>query len=469
MEAGQEDENVLGRPLGEVRDLLADASGAEVITISRALARELRWKPLPHQVPPAWDEDWDVWLLLGGRGAGKTDAAAAWVSEHVHGPPCDGRLPGGHRVAVIAPTLGDAVDACVKGPSGLLAHGDGDAVLVGGAGGTEVRWKNGAVCKLFGAYTPRDVDRLRAGGNRCMVWAEEVAAWPELDDAYAHARLGLRIGPRPRMVCSTTPKPRALLRRLIGEAKVRVTRATTDDNPYLDRGVRDELYRMYEGTRLGRQELLAELLDAAEGALWQPEIIGHCTGGDVGRLLKVVVGVDPSAWGPDDGGSDRVSEGRGIETGIVVAGLGEDDRVYVLEDVSGRLAPDVWARRAVSAVEHWEAPRKWVAAETNMGNALVTAMLRGVNDRVRVVAVRASESKRARAEPVALLYEQGRVTHVGSHPVLEDQMCSWDPSQKWSPDRVDALVWAITSLDPWKKGRPGTGLSVATGLPPLRV
>lgn len=230
------------------------------------------WEPLAHQIPP--DGAWDTWLLLGGRGSGKTAAAARYCHEHVTGPACLPGLPGGHRVAIIAPTFGDALEACVNGPSGLRSH-DARIRAVQTAGGTFVRWPSGAEAKLFGAYTPEDVERLRAGGNRCFAYAEELAAWRFLDPCFDHLQFGLRLGDHPRLVAATTPKPRPLLKRLIAHPTTTVTHATTHDNPHLSSSVRGRLEERYGGTRLGRQELQGLLLGDTEGALWQRHMIQY--------------------------------------------------------------------------------------------------------------------------------------------------------------------------------------------------
>jgi len=215
----------------------------------------------PHQRPP--DGLWTLWLLMAGRGAGKTQACSAYMDDHANGPPCDDRLPGGHRMGIIAPTLGDAVDACVEGPSGLKTLNP-DIRVRGGVQGTIVHWPNGAQARLFGVNSPEDVERLRAGGNRCLVWMEELAAWRHLGAGLAHMRFGLRIGARPRAIGSTTPKNRPEIKALVKEAETStttvITTGTTYDNPHLAESFRKELTDRYEGTRLGQQELLGQLL-----------------------------------------------------------------------------------------------------------------------------------------------------------------------------------------------------------------
>jgi phage terminase large subunit-like protein len=393
------------------------------------------WTPRPHQIPPPGD--WDVWLLLGGRGAGKTDAASAATNAHVTGPPCLPGVPGGHRVAIVAPTLGDASESCVNGPSGLRKHNPA-VRLVSRMGGTFVVWPGGAEARLFGAYGPEDVERLRAGGNRCFAWMEELAAWPKLDDCYDHLNFGLRLGPHPRAVASTTPKPRTLIKALVADpAHVAVTRATTADNPYLAERVRARYYERYGGTRLGRQELGGELIDEVEGALWRYAMIVRAPA--PADLVRVVVAVDPS------GGSDPEND----EQGIVACGLGADGRGYVLADRSCRLSPDGWGRRAVQAYLDYAADS--ICAEANFGGDMVQAVIRTAASAMGVTgvtykAVHASRGKAVRAQPVAALYEQGRVSHCDVYPELEDELTQWTPESGRSPNRLDSLVWALSEL-----------------------
>lgn len=374
-------------------------------------------------------------MLLGGRGSGKTDALAHFVDEHVQGPPCAPGYPGGHRPAIIAPTLGDAVESCVNGPSGLRMHNP-EVRLIQTAGGTHARWPNGVEAKLFGAFTPEDVERLRAGGNRCLVWAEELAAWHRLDDAWDHMTLGLRLGVRPRVIASTTPKPRPKLKALMQAPGTELTHARTDDNPYLHPDVRAKLYDLYGGTRLGRQELTAELLEDVPGALWTRERLERNRVLETPQLARVVVAVDPS------GGS---SEGH-AEVGIVACGRGVDGHAYILRDVSERLSPERWARRVVDLYHTLKADR--IVAEKNYGGEMVEHTLRTVDPTVPVRMVNATRGKRIRAEPVAALDEQAKLHLVGTGlALLEDQLTQWVPdSGDPSPDRMDAMVWGITEL-----------------------
>ncbi len=419
----------------------AGAHAADLLAHHARLATAPRWTPLAHQIPP--DGSWYGWLLLAGRGAGKTDACARYVHEHVTGPPC---LPGPvpHWVGIIAPTLGDAATSCFSGPSGLSAHSPG-AKMITSPGGTIVKWPNGSIAKLFGANTEEQTERLRSGGNRCLAWLEEMAAWRYLDDTWAQMRFGLRSGPRPHWVASTTPKPRPLIKKLAtgGVGDVVLTRASMYDNPHLPQHIRDALLEEYEGTDLGRQELLAELLDEDSNALWTRAWLNNARVGlnDLPKLARVTVGVDPS--------------GGAGEQGIVVVGkaMMEMEREsgrkstlahgYVLGDRTVHKKPEGWGRAAVDAAVEFEADD--IAVEINFGGEMAISTIRaaadqmGVNIPIRMV--RATRGKIVRAQPVSALSAQNRWHHVGVFPELEDQLCTWYPELDWSPDRLDAMVW----------------------------
>lgn len=417
----------------------------------RAIDQALGWVPERHQMAPPGD--WTYWLFVAGRGAGKTDAGAHYVTTHVNGPAClDGPVP--HRVAIAAPTLGDARMTCVKGDSGILGHDPAARfVLMDG----EVVWQNGSTGRIFGSYTPEDVERWR-GPQHCLVWADELAAWRYLDECWDMMRLGLRLGPKPRVVVTTTGKPRKMLKALMRRPDAVVTRATTNDNPHLVADVRAALYDLYRGTRLERQELGGEIVENVEGALWQQSMIvrdeppRHVVNGEVvPATRRIVVAVDPAVTNRAD--SD--------ETGIIVAAIGTDGNAYVLADESLRGSPNQWASAVVRAYHRWQADR--VVAEANNGGDMVALTLATVDSSVPVKLVHASQGKRTRAEPVVAKYEQGRVKHPTPLPGLEEQMLSWDPARDTdSPDRVDALVWAITELmlaNPWGGSKSMSGVA----------
>ena len=396
-----------------------------------------RWSPLPHQVSPPGD--WYGWLLLAGRGAGKTDACSYYISEHVKGPPC---LPGNtpHWIGIIAPTLGDAVTACFEGPSGIK-HKDPDARLVQAPGGTVIRWPNGSQAKLYGAHTPEDVERLRAGGNLCTAWLEELAAWRYLDTCWDQLRFGLRSGKRPHWIASTTPKPKPLIKKLYEGKISRVVRteATMYDNPYLEQSVKDALEETYGGTSLGAQELYGRLLEEDENALWKREHIerGRVPLEELPKLIRRTVGVDPS--------------GGAGEQGIVVTAKSEllsgRHHGYVLADYSCHLSPDGWGRRAVQAAIDWETDD--ICVEINYGGDQAVAVLGTAMEKmgvqIPVRKIRATTGKAVRAKPVSMLSEQERWHHVGVFEELETQLTTWTPELGWSPDRLDAMVWG-----PWR-------------------
>lgn len=403
---------------------------------------EPRWTPLPHQVPPPGD--WYGWLLLAGRGAGKTDACARYVHDHVYGPPC---LPGStpHWIGIIAPTLGDAATSCFSGPSGLSAHSP-EAKMVNTTGGTVIRWPNGSVAKLFGANTEPDTERLRSGGNRCLAWLEEMAAWRYLDDAWAQMRFGLRSGPRPHWVASTTPKPRPLIKKLAsgGFRNVELSRASMYDNPHLQPDLRQALEEEYGNTDLGRQELHAEILDEDSNALWTRSSLNgsRVLHDGLPKLARVTIGVDPS--------------GGAGEQGIVAVGKSMLEKVYedtgrkanlahgyVLGDRTCHLKPEGWGRRAVEAAVEFEADD--ICVEVNFGGEMAISTIRSAADamgiNIPIKMVRATRGKVVRAQPVSALTAQGRWHMVGVHAELEDQLCTWYPELDWSPDRLDAMVW----------------------------
>lgn len=403
------------------------------------------WDPLPHQIPP--EGDWSIWLMLAGRGAGKTDGAAKYVTEHVGGDRC---IPGPspHRIAVIAPTIGDAVEAAGTGPSGLLAH-DPSARLKQPAGGVVVEWPNGSRARLFGTHTTEDINRLRAGGNTCLWWGDEFAAWRYLDDAWLVGRPGLRLGSA-RTVLTTTPKRRKLLIQLLEDDTTAVTRATTYDNPHLPEHVTSQFRSMYEGTTIGRQELGGELLADMEGALWTHAAIEADRVREAGPMARVVVAIDPQG---SSSGTTGIAA-AGITKGDCACGSRENlPHAYVVADRSLSASPEGWASRAVHTLDEFSADR--IVGERNFGGDMVEATVRTVRAGVPFKLVQASRGKQQRAEPIAALYEQHRIHHVGTLPELEDEMTTWTPSEPWSPNRLDALVWAITELglSQWRQAR----------------
>jgi predicted phage terminase large subunit-like protein len=427
---------------------LAAMSPAELELLEEELRARLwqkrwnKWTPYPWQVPPDEIPTMGWWLQLGGRGTGKTDGCARYMVEHVNGPACDPRLRGGHRMAIVAPTQGDAVEACVNGPSGLRAH-DPRVVLRTTTGGTFAKWPSGAEAKLFGAHTPDDIERLRAGGNRCLVWMEEAAAQRRLKEAITHSEMGLRIGPNPHYIASTTPKPRTEIIELTKRADVIMTRGRTRDAIHLPQDMRDFLVQKYAGTRLEKQELDGDLLTDIEGALWSRTGLDKTRVGVAPDMGRVVVAMDPAA----------TSGSESDEMGIIVAGLGRQylpdvngtmrRHGYVIDDVSGRMPPLDAARTAIRAYHRHKADA--IVAEVNNGGDWIGTVIRQIDPTVNYRTVRASRGKQTRAEPVAALAEQNAAHIVESLPELEEQLVSWVPGDD-SPDRLDAMVWALTEL-----------------------
>ena len=392
---------------------------------------------LEHQLPP--EGDWRSWAVLGGRGAGKTRAGAEWVRAGVEGarPADPGRT---RRVALVGETYDQAREVMVFGESGILAVSPPDRRPRWEATRRRLVWPNGAVAQIFSASEP---EALR-GPQFDAAWADELAKWKQAEAAWDMLQFALRLGPDPRLVVTTTPRDLALLRRILSNASTVSTHAPTEANrAFLAESFIDEVRARYAGTRLGRQELDGEILEQAEGALWTLAGIEAARVREAPALSRIVVAVDPPVTG--HGGSD--------ECGIVVVGADTDGpvqtwRAVVLEDASVRAAhPQGWAEAAIAAMERHGAER--LIAEVNQGGDLVESVIRQIDPLIPFRAVRASRGKAARAEPVAALYEQGRVRHLPGLDALEDQMARMTLqgySGHGSPDRLDALVWALHEL-----------------------
>jgi phage terminase large subunit-like protein len=410
-------------------DLLTDLTALPTDVVKRVIgsvespaALELlydwRFWARPNQLPPVGD--WRVWLLLAGRGFGKTRTAAEFVRASVE----SGQAA---HVALIGRTAADVRDVMINGESGLLACSHPAHRPRWEASKRRLVWANGAVATAYSAEEP---DLLR-GPQSDLVWGDEFAAW-RYTGAWDNAEMGLRLGTNPRAILTTTPRPIPRIKEMLKDRGVVVTRGSTFDNssnlaPQFLARVRAK----YENTRLGRQELFAELLDSSEDALWTRETLErHRVQTAPHSFRRVVVAIDPAVGGP-------------AETGIVVAALGADNRAYVLEDLSRRYQPVGWARAAIEAYKRNRADK--IVAESNQGGDLVSAMI-NTYERIPVKLVHATRGKYTRAEPVAALYEQGKVSHVGFFAALEDQLCTWTPGDDTSPDRLDALVWALTEL-----------------------
>ena len=389
----------------------------------------MRWEiqlARPEQLPT--DDNWSTWLYLAGRGAGKTRTAAEWLAWQAIRTP-------NVRCAVVAATFADVRDTCVEGESGLLTIlRRYDMLKAYNRSMGELKLNNGSRIKMFSADEP---ERFR-GPQHHYAWCDELAAW-RYADAWDQLQFGLRLGTDPKTIVTTTPKPVTLIKQLLTQAadgSVRVVRGSTFDNQAnLAPGAIAQLRARYEGTRLGRQELYGEVLDETEGALWTWPLIDNTRLKIAPEMQRILVAVDPA------GGSASTND----ETGIVVVGLGVDGRGYVLADRSCRLSPDGWARQVIEAYDEFQANR--VVAEKNFGGEMVEAIIRQQRTTVPFKAITAKRGKLLRAEPISALYEQGRVSHVGTFEKLEEQMTSWVQGESdYSPDRIDALVHGLQEL-----------------------
>ncbi len=389
----------------------------------------LYWARPDQQLPPE-GVDFRNWLILGGRGAGKTRAGAEWVRALAMGyfEPVFRRC---QRIAIVAANFDEARLVMIEGVSGLLAiHPEHERPRFEPSKRT-VTWKNGTVAQVFSAEEP---EGLR-GPQFDAAWCDELAKWKKADAAWMNLQMALRLGDVPQAIITTTPRPTKLIRTLMKDAGTVVTRSRTLDNAgHLAPSFLKDVLVRYGNTNLGRQELDGELISDDPDALWKRETIEALRVKCAPELLRIVVAVDPPASSGE----------KANACGIVCVGLGRDGRCYVLDDASvKRMRPLQWAKRVVELFETREADR--IVAEVNQGGDMVRAVIAQVNPDVPITTVHASRGKRARAEPVAALYEQGRVCHVGVFRDLEDEMCAVI-GEGASPDRLDALVWAVTEL-----------------------
>lgn len=413
--------------------------GTTELLIDRLFPDPTPWEPEgrpplePHQIPP--DGDWDLWILEAGRGAGKTEACARYFAAYMRANP-------GARGRIIAPTYGDAVEACIDGPSGLKSVDPEVVFLPSAPGGSKVIWPNGSEALVLGTHSPNDVERLRAGGNRHLDWWEEMAANRQLEAAWAQAEFGLRLGDRPHSIASTTPRYTRAYRRIRSLEGVVLTHGTIHDNPHLNPAWKAKTIKRYQGTALGAQELEGKLVEEVAGALWTMRQLEACRVDRAPELVRVAVALDPAATSKPDAD----------DTGMIIGGLGIDGRVYVLEDATCHVDPATWGRRAVAKYEEYSADI--IVGEVNNGGEMVAAVIHAENPWVPFHAVHASRGKQVRAQPVAALYgnpdeedyAEPYVHHVGVFPELEDQLVTWVPGEDESPDRLDALVWLVSYL-----------------------
>jgi len=376
----------------------------------------------PEQVAPPGG--WTLWLIKAGRGWGKTRTGAEWIRERVRNR--------NEVIALVGRTAADVRDVMVEGPSGIMRVFPDSERPNYEPSKRRITFASGATATCFSADEP---DLLR-GPQHTACWADELAAWRYDRETWDNLMFGLRLGEHPQACITTTPRPTKLIRELLSRHDCTVTGGSTYDNAgNLAQNFLSEILTRYEGTRLGRQEIEAEVLDDNPGALWNGRVIERNRVRHAPALRRIAIAIDPAVTSNPD--SD--------ETGIVAGGLGEDGHAYILADLSGHMAALEWAKAAVGWYQDNCADR--IIAEVNNGGDLVEATIRTVDPMVSYRAVHATRGKAIRAEPIAALYEQGRVHHVGQHAALEDQMTSFDPAtSKRSPDRMDALVWLVTDL-----------------------
>ena len=391
----------------------------------------------PHQTPPLLapnGQPWLTWLMIGGRGAGKTRAGAEWIRAQALGlPPFATEVAS--RIALVGETEHDVREVMIEGVSGLLAVHAPHERPTWLPSRKRLEWSNGAVAQAFSAEDPQSL----RGPQFCCAWSDEMAKWRYAEAAFDMLQFGLRLGRQPRQLITTTPRPTALLKRLISDPASVVSRAATEANahnlaPTFLQGVMGR----YAGTRLGRQELDGEIIEDRADALWSRALLDDCRVPVAPELRRIVVAVDPP-----------VSSGKRADScGIVAAGITEAGIVYVLaDDTVSAVTPAAWAMKAIALWRRLAADA--LVVEINQGGEMVRAVINEVDAAVPVTPVRALRGKWLRAEPVATLYEQGRVKHAGVFAALEDEMCDFASSglsSGHSPDRVDALVWAVTSL-----------------------
>lgn len=402
--------------MSSIADIVAEMTDEEVLF---HLYDWQRWARPKQRLPAG---DWTTWLILAGRGYGKSKTGSEtiriWKEE----------FPILH---LVGPTAADVRDIMVEGESGILACSPPTDKPTYSPSTRKLTWKNGSKAILFSADEP---DRLR--GPQCYAyWADELAAWRYAQEAFDQLQFGLRLGSHPRGIVTTTPRPISIIKDLAKSPTTFLTRGNTYENrSNLAGSFFTQVIAKYEGTRLGRQELEAEILEDVPGALWKMSLIDKCRVTTQPLLLRIVIAVDPAITAKAD--SD--------ETGIIVAGIDQLGKGYVLDDLSGIYSPQHWALIVIDAYRKWQADR--VIAEVNQGGDMVETILRTIDPAVSYRSVHATKGKYTRAEPVAALYEQNKIRHIGSLAKLETQMTTWDPASEVSPDRVDALVWAFTEL-----------------------
>ena len=398
------------------------------LTKEQAIKKLFDWRSelnaRPNQIAP--DGNWTTWLILAGRGFGKTRTGAEWIRERVESGLSK-------RIALIGKTPADVRDVMIEGESGLLNISPPYNMPTYEPSKRRLTWDNGAIAQTFSSYEP---DQLR-GSQFDTAWADEMASWEYPEETWDNLMFALRLGEKPQVCVTTTPRPLQLLINLRDAKTTVLTKGTSYDNrENLNQQFFDSILSKYKNTRLGMQEIYAEILEESDNAMWKREWL------DEGRLQeapqeleRVVVAIDPAVT------SKKTSD----ETGIIVAGKDSEGKFYVLNDSSARYTPSAWSEKAIMLYNQYECDK--IIAEVNNGGQLVEHTLRTQSENVPYKSVHASRGKRTRAEPIASLYEQNKVHHVGNLERLENQLCNWEAnSGDPSPDRLDALVWALTEL-----------------------
>lgn len=398
------------------------------LTKEQAIKKLFDWRSelnaRPNQVAP--DGNWTTWLILAGRGFGKTRTGAEWVRERVESGLSK-------RIALIGKTPADVRDVMIEGESGLLNISPPYNMPTYEPSKRRLTWDNGAIAQTFSSYEP---DQLR-GSQFDTAWADEMASWEYPEETWDNLMFALRLGEKPQVCVTTTPRPLQLLINLRDAKTTVLTKGTSYDNrENLNQQFFDSILSKYKNTRLGMQEIYAEILEESDNAMWKREWLdeGRLEVGP-GDLERVVVAIDPAVT------SKKTSD----ETGIIVAGKDSEGKFYVLNDSSARYTPSAWSEKAIMLFNQYQCDK--IIAEVNNGGQLVEHTLRTQSENVPYKSVHASRGKRTRAEPIASLYEQGKVHHVGNLERLENQLCNWEAnSGDPSPDRLDALVWALSEL-----------------------
>jgi phage terminase large subunit-like protein len=409
----------------------AFAEGMDEATLE-ALEHDWEFWARPNQLPPeGW---WTTWLIIAGRGFGKTRTGAEWVRGNIE----KGKMG---RVALVARTAADVRDVMIEGESGILATANPNFKPKWISSKRRVEWPNGAIASTYSGDEP---DQLR-GPQHDGAWADELASWKYINDAWANLQFGLRLGLNPQQVVTTTPRPLMKIRELVNKARIPGSSVVmTGGSSYENRAnlapaFFEEIVSAYEGTRLGEQELYARILDDVPGALWKRWMFDQRLHPE--DLTRVVVAIDPAV----------TSNENSAETGITVSGKDNNDYYYCLADVSLRDTPTVWAKRAIQAYHEYEADR--IIGEVNNGGDMIEALIHNIDPDIPYKAVRASRGKVIRAEPISALYEKRMAFHPDRLDVLEDQLCNWEPGSDILADRMDSLVWGMTYLSQYAKIR----------------